>query len=234
MLVAAGHACPGLAQETKSGAGLLGGATSISETHGDWVVNCQVVKSEKLCLMSQQQFSRENANQRLLAMELQAAGPDSTAGTLALPFGLRFPNGVVLAVDDVAFGEKLAFETCYVVGCLVRLQFDASSLEKLEKGTSLTISAIAAETDQPIKFGISLKGFSRALQRTRALLLHQFPAALDDALWGAGVAAESKKAGEGVASRGNCSDMNPPVPRRDLARRCRSDWPCGRKLCKFN
>lgn len=210
MLVAAGQACPGLAQETKSGAGLLGGATSISETHGDWVVNCQVVKSEKLCLMSQQQFSRENANQRLLAMELQAAGPDSTAGTLALPFGLRFPNGVVLAVDDVAFGEKL------------------------EKGTSLTISAIAAGTDQPIKFGISLKCFSRALQRARALLLHQFPAALDDVLWGAGVAAESKKAGEGVASRGNCSDMNPPVPRCDLARRCRSDWPCGRKLCKFN
>lgn len=170
LLVAAGHACPGLAQETKSGAGLLGGATSISETHGDWVVNCQVVKGEKLCLMSQQQFSRENANQRLLAMELQAAGPDSTAGPLALPFGLRFPNGVVLAVDDVAFGEKLAFETCYVVGCLVRLQFDASSLEKLEKGTSLTISAIAAETDQPIKFGISLKGFSRALQRLRSLL----------------------------------------------------------------
>lgn len=167
MLVAAGHACPGLAQETKSGAGLLGGATSISEIHGDWVAICQVVKGEKLCLMSQQQFSRENANQRLLAMELQAAGPDSTAGTLALPFGLRFPNGVVLAVDHVAFGEKLAFETCYVVGCLVRLQFDASSLGK---GTSLTISAIAAETDQPIKFGISLKGFSRALQRLRSLM----------------------------------------------------------------
>ena len=134
LLVAAGHARPGLAQETKSGAGLLGGATSISETHGDWVVNCQVVKSEKLCLMSQQQFSRENANQRLLAMELQAAGPDSTAGTLALPFGLRFPNGVVLAVDDVAFGEKLAFETCYVVGCLVRLQFDASSSGEAGEG----------------------------------------------------------------------------------------------------
>jgi invasion protein IalB len=170
MLIAAGNSHPGWAQEAKSDASLLGGATSISETHGDWVVNCQVVTGQKLCLMSQQQFSRENANQRLLAMELQAAGPDSVAGTLALPFGLRFPNGVELAVDGVAFGQKLAFETCYVVGCLVKLQFDAADLEKLQKGTNLGISANAAETAQPITFGISLKGFSRALQRSRSLM----------------------------------------------------------------
>jgi invasion protein IalB len=158
------------AQEGKTDAGLLGGASSISETHGDWVVNCQAVNGQKVCLMSQQQVSRDNANQRLLAIELQAEGPDSATGTLALPFGLRLARGVALAVDDVAFGETLAFDTCYVVGCLVRLRFAGPGLEKLQKGTSLALAAVAAETGEPVSFAVSLRGFSSALQRTRVLM----------------------------------------------------------------
>src|SRR5262245_36055516 len=87
-------------------AALPGGASSLREAHGDWMVNCTIAGSEdqarKVCAMSQEQTD-SNSGQRVIAMELQ---PGETASnvTLLLPFGLDLAAGAALQIDDGATG----------------------------------------------------------------------------------------------------------------------------------
>jgi invasion protein IalB len=147
---------------------LPGGASALSETHGDWTVNCQIANGAKLCSLSHQQFNKANG-QRLLAMELVADAPDSARGTMALPFGLALARGVGLQVDEKPLQGPLHFDTCQAVGCLVQVTFDAAAAGLLKSGATLRIDAVAADTGQPIGFNISLTGFNSALKRTAAL-----------------------------------------------------------------
>jgi invasion protein IalB len=153
------------AQDNKVDIKPLDGATSLTETHGDWVINCEVVKNIQQCRMSQQQFSPENNNQRLLAIEFLPSKDGALAGTLAMPFGLALAKPVVLAVDDTKMGDPAPFTTCYPVGCVVPLQLDPAATTQLNTGATLTLAATAADTQQPLTFKISLKGFASALAK---------------------------------------------------------------------
>ncbi|MDX8461374.1 invasion associated locus B family protein [Mesorhizobium humile] len=140
--------------------------SALSETHGDWTVNCQVTGANKVCSLSHQQFNKQSG-QRLLAVELTTkTGQDST-GTLALPFGLALANGISLEIDDKKLDGTLQFNTCQAVGCLVPAAFDADTTPLMQNGTAL--NATAAVTTQPISFTISLNGFGSALARTADL-----------------------------------------------------------------
>ncbi|RUZ16287.1 Invasion associated locus B family protein, partial [Mesorhizobium sp. M7A.F.Ca.US.007.01.2.1] len=87
---------------------LPGGASALSETHGDWTVNCQISGATKTCSLSHQQFNKQN-NQRLLAIELSSKTGEDATGTLALPFGLALAKGVSLTIDDQKLDGSLAF-----------------------------------------------------------------------------------------------------------------------------
>ena len=148
---------------------LPGGASALSETHGDWTVNCQISGTTKICSLSHQQFNKQN-NQRLLAIELSSKTGDDATGTLALPFGLALAKGVNLTIDDQKLDGSLPFNTCQVVGCLVPVAFDGNVTPLLKAGTTLKIDAFAADTGQAVSFSIPLNGFSGALARTAELL----------------------------------------------------------------
>ena len=147
---------------------LPGGASALSETHGDWTVNCQVTGTNKVCSLSHQQFNKQSG-QRLLAIELTTKTGQDAAGTLALPFGLALANGISLEIDDKKLDGTLQFNTCQAVGCLVPVTFDADITPLMQNGTTLKINATAADTTQPISFTISLNGFGSALARTADL-----------------------------------------------------------------
>jgi invasion protein IalB len=153
-------ASPALAQPT--GPALLGGASALTEVHGDWTVGCQVQGDRKQCLVSQQVL--DGNRQRLVAMEL-APGQSGATGNLALPFGLLLASGVTLAMDD-AKPMVLSFRTCLPVGCVVPLSFDAAALDRLKKATTLKITATTADNGSPISFSISPKGLAGAYLRT--------------------------------------------------------------------
>src|SRR6187549_3608122 len=73
---------------------LPGGATSLSETHGDWTVRCGIVDQVVSCEAFQEQISSEN-QQRVLAISFGSGG-DVVSGLLVLPFGLLLANGALL------------------------------------------------------------------------------------------------------------------------------------------
>lgn len=146
---------------------LAGGASAISETHGNWTVNCQVVNNTKVCSSSYQQF--DGKNQRVFALELSPRG-DEAFGNAALPFGLALQKGASLTVDDKPLGDEARpFSTCIIAGCLVPLTFDAATLTKITAGTTLKLNGIALESGEGISFSVPLSGFSSALKRTAEL-----------------------------------------------------------------
>lgn len=149
---------------------LPGGASSLRENHGDWVVTCAVQpqngRSVKSCALSQEQAD-STTRQRVVAIELKP-GDNSVQGILVMPFGLALDKGIAFQVDDSALSPVQKFRTCLPAGCLVPVSFDARTLAALRKGAQLKIQAVA-DGGKETPFTISLKGFPGAYDRTVAL-----------------------------------------------------------------
>lgn len=150
---------------------LPGGASSLRETHGDWVVNCVVPKDKKICTISQQlaQQSQGGGSQRVLSVELTptAKGAD---GALLLPFGLLLSRGAALQVDEGKAQPAIGIRTCVPAGCIAPLTVDANLVASMRKGKQLKLNLVASDTEKPFALGVSLKGFGDALDRAGALL----------------------------------------------------------------
>lgn len=149
--------------------GLPGGASNLTETHGDWRVNCVAPEGAVRCGITQIQVQGEN-RQRVLAVELTAteAGQAAT-GALVLPFGLRLDDGAVVAVDEGAPTPVLRFSTCLPAGCLVPLSLDQEAVAAMRAGTKLSVTAVANDTGRQVTFPVSLNGFGSALARAAEL-----------------------------------------------------------------
>jgi invasion protein IalB len=148
----------------------LGGASSIQETYQDWQVGCSVHGNVKQCAMSQQQRQKAN-NQLVMAAQFVPGKDDGTAsGAIIMPFGLLLSSGLTLQVDDKAASKPLPFRTCLPAGCLAPVSLDKATVSAARAGTTLKISAVASDTNQPVNLTISLKGFAQALDRLKTLL----------------------------------------------------------------
>jgi invasion protein IalB len=142
---------------------LPGGATTLTETHDDWTVRCNVSNSTVHCVAQQEQLSNQT-KQRVLAIEMLANAGNVLTGTLVLPFGLLLAKGAVLKVDDKLTSPPEPFETCLPSGCIVPLSIGKDWLNAMRSGTELAVSAVAVN-GQDAKFSISLKGLGPALDR---------------------------------------------------------------------
>lgn len=150
--------------------GLPGGASSLSETYGNWTVSCLVQKQGEtqkvLCSMSQQQV--DDKRQRALAVEL-SPDKNGAAGAFVLPFGLNLAAGATLQIDETPADKPLAFTTCLPAGCIVPVSFDAAKADAIGKGKNLSVLAQAVDGNN-LKLNVPLDGFASALKRTRELL----------------------------------------------------------------
>lgn len=152
--------------------GLPGGASSLQESHGDWIVGCSMQgsgeKKNKVCVLSQQQTDQKTG-QRILAVEFHPAD-SAVGGILVLPFGLALAKGVTLQLDDQPAMPELSFRTCLPVGCLVDVTLDDKAAEALAKASTLKINATISESGQKATMAIPLNGFKAAAERATALM----------------------------------------------------------------
>lgn len=138
-------------------------ATAISETYGDWTLNCGTDKGTKFCTLSQAQVNKEG--QRAFAVELRTAKDGSSEGTILMPFGLKLDAGVVLRLDDKDIGQGLRFSTCLAQGCLLPVSFPSAGIEAIRQAKTFTVGALNVSNNQLVTFSISLNGFAVALDR---------------------------------------------------------------------
>jgi invasion protein IalB len=147
---------------------LPNGASSITETYDDWIVNCGVDKGAKVCIASQSQGNKETG-QKVFAIQLAGAKDGRTEGAILMPFGLALDAGIALKLDEKELGKGLRFSTCIPQGCLVPIALPGNVVDDVKKATSLVVSAIGVGNNQPVTFTVSLKGFAAALERIAAL-----------------------------------------------------------------
>ena len=141
------------------------GPTSLSETYDAWTVQCanqqQGDSSQRICQMSQE-LLQQKTRQRVLTFAIGMTTEGSKA-TLVLPFGLLLSEGVrvQIAEEEVLQG---AYRTCLPTGCLAEIEFPKAAIEKFESAEAASV-LMTANSGQPVKTDISLKGFSAAYRR---------------------------------------------------------------------
>jgi invasion protein IalB len=92
------------------------------------------------------------------------------AGALLLPAGLSRKQGVVLQFEESAPGSSQRFLAQFK-GCLVDLDLDETTVEKLASSRYLHITA-EAERGGEVNFAIPLNGLANALARARSIGKH--------------------------------------------------------------
>lgn len=142
-------------------------AQSLNETFENWQVLCSSQTGPRRCVASQQQTGPNR--QRFLAVELTPAAGNTLTGTLALPFGLQLEAGATLQVDDGPIGRPLRLRNCGPAGCLVSLQLDSATTDKLRMGTTLKIFATRADNGMQTVYSLSLEGLAAAISRVAVL-----------------------------------------------------------------
>ena len=147
---------------------LPNGAASVSETYGDWTVDCRLVDRRKQCLLSQVQGNKETGR-RVYAIELTPPAGGKTEGTILMPFGLNLDAGAVLKLDDKDLGKGLRFSTCVSQGCLLPVSFPTTATDAMRKGTKLVVASLNLSSNEPVTFSVSLNGFAAALARVTEL-----------------------------------------------------------------
>lgn len=157
-------ATPTLAEEAM----LPGGASSLSEMHGSWSVNCSLVEAKKDCAFAQTAGNPQTGN-ALVAVELAAPAGNKAEGMLLTAFGLRLDAGVQLGIDGQQLGRARPFLTCVQTGCLVPLDFDEVSLSAMKVGSTLDVTGVKVKDGQPVTVSLSLAGFTAAYNRAAEL-----------------------------------------------------------------
>lgn len=141
---------------------------SVNETHGDWIVLCSKAEAKQSCLMTQQQ-RKTDTKQLVIAAEITTDQNDQIRGTIILPFGLQLAAGVTVQVDDGVVSNPSPFATCLPTGCIVQVLLDTPTLQTLRAGSNVKLVAKAHDSGQNVLLGLSLNGFSTALDRLVAL-----------------------------------------------------------------
>jgi invasion protein IalB len=153
---------PAFAQDVAS---LPGGASSLSEMHGNWSVNCSIGDKGKSCGFSQTAGNPQTGS-ALAAMELATPAANKAEGMLLMAFGLRLDAGVQLGIDGQPLGAARPFLTCISSGCLVPMAFEDVELSALKVGRKLDVTGVKVEDGKPVTVSLSLGGFTAAYDRT--------------------------------------------------------------------
>ncbi|MCX8995973.1 invasion associated locus B family protein [Rhizobiaceae bacterium BDR2-2] len=142
-----------------------GGATAITETHDDWTVLCEALASGRSCVASQTLGTKES-RRPILSAEVSAKPQGAANMLLTMPFGLDLRQGVRLNLDGEKLVVTLPFSVCPEQGCLVSIDIDQSELAQFKAGNAIQLTAIPADSEEPLTFTVSLKGFASALDRS--------------------------------------------------------------------
>jgi invasion protein IalB len=143
--------------------------TSLSETYDAWTVQCanqqQGEKTQRTCQMSQE-LMQQKTRQRVLTFAIGMADKNAKV-TLVLPFGLLLSEGVRIQIGEEEI-LRGAYRTCLPAGCVAGIELPADTIKKFESAETASV-LMTANSGQPVKTDVSLKGFTSAFQRLTEL-----------------------------------------------------------------
>ena len=143
------------------------GASSVSESYGDWTMNCNRAEARTDCVIIQSQGDRRTGK-RLFSVELRPPRDGKSEGLILMPFGLQIEPGVSFKLDDRQLGKGAPFSYCVTDGCLVPIILPTLATDAMKTATNLTISATKPDAKEPTIITVPLSGFAAAFGRASA------------------------------------------------------------------
>jgi invasion protein IalB len=143
------------------------GARSVSESYGDWTMNCTREDNRTDCVIIQSQGDRRTGK-RLFSVELRVPKDGRTEGLILMPFGLQIEPGVTFKLDDRALGKGAPYSYCVADGCLVPISLPTLATDAMKTAQSLTVTAKKPDSEEPTVITVPLSGFAAAYARSAA------------------------------------------------------------------
>lgn len=144
------------------------GARSVSESYGDWSMNCTKEGEQIDCVVIQSQGDRRTGR-RQFSIELRVPASDRAEGLILMPFGLQIEPGVTFKLDDRALGKGAPYSYCVSDGCLVPISLPTLATDTMKTAQMLTVSAMKPDAKEPTLIAVPLSGFAAAFARAIAL-----------------------------------------------------------------
>ncbi len=144
------------------------GARTVSESYGDWTMNCQREGEKPDCVIIQSQGDRRTGR-RQFSLELRAPKDGRAEGLMLMPFGLQIEPGVSFKLDDRALGKGAPYSYCVSDGCIVPISLPTLATDTMRTAQNLTVSAMKPDAKEPTTITVPLSGFAAAFARAIAL-----------------------------------------------------------------
>ncbi len=144
------------------------GASSLSESYGDWTVSCTRPNEKPVCIVVQSQGDAKTGR-RQFGIELRAPREGRSEGTVLMPFGLAIEPGVTFKLDEQALGKGAPYLSCGSEGCLVPISFPTLAIDGMRTAKSLIVTGQKSGAAEPAVVTVPLEGFPKAYDRAVAL-----------------------------------------------------------------
>ncbi|MFY0595779.1 MAG: invasion associated locus B family protein [Cognatishimia sp.] len=138
----------------------------VSETFGDWTVNCQQLPEGERCQMQQLLLnSQETPAVEVNLFPVTGQSQVFAGGTIIAPLGTLLPAQLTISIDG-ALGKAYPFAFCLPDGCVSRVGLTKEDVTGLKKGAEAEVTlAHMSAPGQPINIKMSLSGFTKAFER---------------------------------------------------------------------
>ncbi|SEF46969.1 MULTISPECIES: invasion associated locus B family protein [unclassified Methylobacterium] len=144
------------------------GASTVSESYGDWTMTCTRPSDKVTCIVAQSQGD-SRTGRRKFGFELQTPANGRAEGIVLMPFGLAIEPGVTFKLDEQTLGKGAPYTTCSAEGCIVAISFPTLALDGMRTAKALTVTGEKAGGTEPATVTVPLTGFSQAFDRAVAL-----------------------------------------------------------------
>ena len=144
------------------------GATSVSESYGDWTVSCVKPQDRPACIVVQSQGDSKTG-QRKFGFELSTPKDGRSEGVVLMPFGLSIEAGIAFKLDEQNLGKGAPYTSCSAEGCMVSISFPTLATDGMRTAKTLTVTGQKANSTEAAPVTVPLAGFPAAFDRAVAL-----------------------------------------------------------------
>jgi invasion protein IalB len=150
------------------------GATTVSESYGDWTMTCVRPSEKAACVVAQSQGDSKTGR-RKFGIELKRPQDGYAEGVVVMPFGLAIEPGITFKLDDQVLGKGAPYTSCTGEGCLVPISFPMAATDAMRTAKTLTVTgrkaggSAAGDVGEAATIAVPLVGFSQAFDRAGVL-----------------------------------------------------------------
>ncbi|WP_091715014.1 invasion associated locus B family protein [Methylobacterium phyllostachyos] len=144
------------------------GASTVTESYGDWSMTCTHPGEKIICIVAQSQGDSQTGR-RKFGIELQTPKDGRAEGIVLMPFGLSIEPGISFKLDEQTLGKGAPYTACGPDGCFVPISFPTLAIDGMRTAKKLFVIGHKSGSSDDATITVPLEGFGQALDRAVAL-----------------------------------------------------------------